>query len=1182
MKKKVLALLLALALVASSTAAMPDNAFSVQKAYAQGDEQTGNEQFSEAVQELGDKQLMQDEAEADADEEQPEDEQENEPEDEPEDEPEKTDFEYSELDDGTLELTKYSGKENDVEIPSEIDEKKVSSIGSGLFKGSRDLTSVSIPDGVKTIGSRAFENCIISKMIIPQSVTDIGDYAFYNCTRLETVGLSRSTVNIGEKAFRGTKWIKGLYSDDMLAVVNDMLIDASAANAEKINVPSGVKTISKGVFADMKKLVEVNVPASVSKICTDAFRGCTALKSLTLPASVTAIEDHAFGYSLSDGQYIKQEDIKLFGAKASAADKYAKANGFDLIVLGEIPARIYGSNRYETAFGIADRLRALDSGKRFSSIIVASGLDFADALSAAYLAKVKNAPILLTAAGVTDKIGQYIKDNCYPDATVYIVGGTAAVPSSMEKAVKGLNTVRLAGPNRYITNLLVLKEAGVTNQEILLASGLNYADALSASAAGRPIMLTAGDGLTANQKSYLKTLSSTKATIIGGTGAVSSGIQQQAKEIFKSVSRVGGANRYETSEMVAEKYYPKSQTVTLAYGLNYPDGLCGGPLALKLGSPLVLTASKGFYAAKDYAFGAGTTKAVVLGGTALISDESVRAVTSATIRASVNGNSITLNWKKVNGAVKYEIYNVTGTKARLGTAETSSYTVNGKTATTYKFSVVPFDANGNAMNADAMFVIAGTDPAVVSGLKAGTVSSSYIEIMWNDTAHTFYEVYRKNGNNYTLLGTTGANRFTDTNVKIGTTYEYIVRAVYTDETGKVHYGKYSFSVKASPVPSVPIFTEPSSSMNSITVRWNKTEGMGYYVSIEKDGKQLTYYTTNNYYTFSNLTRNTAYKFSLYGVRSNGASTYRTSTSQCTFSTDSTVKSKTNFKIYASPNTNTTVLYSGGFGVILTKKGSYTSTWYKVYIPGTNNSSFGFVLASQVAGYVDLNFSPIAQLGWAGGAPLPTGCETTALATLLACHLGLPCTKNLLADKFLTTVGYWVGDPNYASWGSPYDKNAYGVMAPALAATANRFLKSIGVRDKYQIDVHTDNDKNMSWHKLDTGDINHTSGLDLEGIKAELEKGHAVQIWWITRGADPDSYTTFTIERGGKYSHDGTGTYQFTWVGTQHGSVISGYDEATGQFIIADVGWGYTVRHSISHFMKIYTIQGRQSIVIYKK
>ena len=1133
MKKRLLSFLLALALTASAAAALPDNAFSAQTAFA----------LQEDRQQNG--------------------------------------YEYQKLKDGTAELTKYSGEDDEVEIPSEIDGLKVTALGEGLFKGNRTMKSADIPESITSIGKSAFENCIITSVRIPAGVTEIGDYAFYNCTKLQTVDLPGTVKTVGEKAFRGTLWIKGINKND-LAIVNDMLIDATNVSADRIAVPSGVKVIGKGAFAGLKKLCEVTVPESVETIRTDAFRDCTALKSLTLTACVKTIEEHAFGYSFENG-YTRIDNIRIFGAKGSAAQKYAKDNGFDFFVLGEIPARIYGQNRYETSFGIADRLRAQNGGKRFESVIVASGLDFADALSAAYLAKVKNAPILLTAEGVTDKVGKYIKDNAYPDAVVYIVGGTAAVPASMEKAVKGMNTVRVAGPNRYITNLLVLKEAGVTNQEILFASAMSYADALSASAAGRPIMLTAMTGLIANQKAYLKTLTSTKATIIGGTGAVSSTVQQQAKQIFKSVSRVGGANRYETSAAAAEKFFPKAQTAVLAYGLNYPDGLCGGPLAVKFSAPLVLTASSGFYAAKGYAYKAGVKNTVVLGGTALISDESVMAVKNSSIIASTSYNKITLSWKAVSGAARYEVYNVTGTKARLGTALTNSYSVNGKAATTYKFSVVPFDANGNAMNASAMFVIAGTDPVAVSGLKAGSISSNYAELVWNDTGHTFYEISRRIGNDsYTLLGTTGANRFTDYSLKTGNTYEYIVRAVYTDATGRVHYGKYSSSVKITPVPATPIFSEPTSSMNSITVRWNSTEGMTYYISIFKDGKQLTYSTANNYYTFSGLTRNTAYNFSLYGVRTVGGSTYRTSTSQCRFSTDSTVKSKTNFKIYASPNTGSAVLYSGGFGIILTKKGSYTDTWYKVYIPGSGNAKFGFVLASQVAGYVDLNFGPIAQLGWSGGAPLPTGCETTALATLLACHLGLPCTKNLLADKFLDIVGYRVGDPNYASWGSPYDSNAYGVMAPALAATANRFLKSIGVRDKYQIDVHTDNDKNMSWHKLDTGEINHTMGLDLAGIKAELEKGHAVQIWWITRGADPDSYVTFNIERGTKYSHDGTGTYKFTWVGTQHGSVISGYDEATGQFIIADVGWGYTVRHSITHFMKIYTIQGRQSIVIYKK
>ena len=94
------------------------------------------------------------------------------------------------------------------------------------------------------------------------------------------------------------------------------------------------------------------------------------------------------------------------------------------------PARIYGADRYGTAIGIADQLRAANGGKRFTSVIVASGLNFADALSAAYLAKVKNAPILLTGTKSMPKETTNAIEKLGAKKAV-ILGGTGAVSDEL-------------------------------------------------------------------------------------------------------------------------------------------------------------------------------------------------------------------------------------------------------------------------------------------------------------------------------------------------------------------------------------------------------------------------------------------------------------------------------------------------------------------------------------------------------------------------------------------------------------------------------------------------------------------------------------------------------------------------------------------------------------------------------
>ena len=74
--------------------------------------------------------------------------------------------------------------------------------------------------------------------------------------------------------------------------------------------------------------------------------------------------------------------------------------------------------------------------------------------------------------------------------TIYILGGTGAVPEEWIEGFEGYRMKRLSGSSRYTTNLEVLREAGIPEgSEILIATGENFADSLSASSTGKPILL---------------------------------------------------------------------------------------------------------------------------------------------------------------------------------------------------------------------------------------------------------------------------------------------------------------------------------------------------------------------------------------------------------------------------------------------------------------------------------------------------------------------------------------------------------------------------------------------------------------------------------------------------------------------------------------------------------------------
>ncbi len=290
--------------------------------------------------------------------------------------------------------------------------------------------------------------------------------------------------------------------------------------------------------------------------------------------------------------------------------------------------RIAGTERCQTARLIANAMKSHLGIGSFDAIIYANGDNFADALAGSYLAAQKQAPILLYRKSGAAQNLNYIRSNLSSDGIVYILGGSSAVPESVEEELAGwgVRVKRLSGKSRFETNIEILKEAGCTGGEILVCTGYNFADSLSASATGLPILLVRnGWDLAQVQRDYLSTLMDASFTIIGGTGAISQELEDQLMA-YGQVTRISGTTRYETSAAVAERYFINPSGAVLAYGQNFPDGLCGGALAYRMGVPLILTANGKTAAAEKYTAAQDIGSGYVLGSSSLISGASARAV----------------------------------------------------------------------------------------------------------------------------------------------------------------------------------------------------------------------------------------------------------------------------------------------------------------------------------------------------------------------------------------------------------------------------------------------------------------------------------------------------------------------------------------------------------------------------
>jgi putative cell wall-binding protein len=280
--------------------------------------------------------------------------------------------------------------------------------------------------------------------------------------------------------------------------------------------------------------------------------------------------------------------------------------------------RISGADRDLTAVAVSQA--AFTQNGSAAAVVLASDSNFPDALAGTPLAAAKNAPLLLTPpAGLTAAVQSEIQRVAPPGSTVYILGGTGALSPTVDAQVNSLGDVpqRLAGQNRAGTAVAVAGALG-NPATVLEATGLNFPDALSAGAAaikaGAAVLLT--DGTTqAPETAAYRQAHPGDATAIGGPAA---GADPGATPIV-------GSDRYATSAMVAQHFFPAPPVAGFASALAFPDALSGGAPTGKSGGPVVLVPACGAVPSPVSGYLAqvksGVGSATLFGGTAAVGDD---------------------------------------------------------------------------------------------------------------------------------------------------------------------------------------------------------------------------------------------------------------------------------------------------------------------------------------------------------------------------------------------------------------------------------------------------------------------------------------------------------------------------------------------------------------------------------
>ncbi len=113
-------------------------------------------------------------------------------------------YSYSVNDDGTISINGYSGTDAELNLPSTLDGYVVSAIKDHAFEANWDLTSITLPSGLTSIGEGAFMDCSsLTSISIPETVSQIDRAAFAGCTSLTSITLPASVSTVLEEAFTG-------------------------------------------------------------------------------------------------------------------------------------------------------------------------------------------------------------------------------------------------------------------------------------------------------------------------------------------------------------------------------------------------------------------------------------------------------------------------------------------------------------------------------------------------------------------------------------------------------------------------------------------------------------------------------------------------------------------------------------------------------------------------------------------------------------------------------------------------------------------------------------------------------------------------------------------------------------------------------------------------------------------
>ena len=873
------------------------------------------------------------------------------------------DFQYKIEDDNSCTITDYDGMASSLSIPSAINGHTVKQIDTGALSDNRIITSVTIPNGVTTIGFSAFNGCIkLEKIKFSSNLDTVCENAFNNTKwfnnqsnglvyvgkvaykykgdmqRNTKITVKSDTVSISESAFKDCANLTAILIPSSVKHI-DKYAFYNCQGLTKLNFNDGIERIENDAFGSCEKLTSVNFSETLKSIGAFAFVECKKLSEITIPRSVASVGEYAFSGCENLASVTVSDDLPYVGGRAFEKTKWLNSQPDGVVYIGKSAYGYKGDMPKNTELSLK------------SGITNISGYAFYEE---------KN----LTSVKIPEtvsRIGNWAFLDCEGLKNVNIPDGVKRIESWTFSNCSSLTNITVPDSVTVLDGLAFSYCTNLKNIELsknLTEIGMGaLSHCTSLETIDIPDSVIIMDNIAMAGCSELKSVN------------IGSNLKTVGGQVFAGCTslekvNVNLNNKNYTSENGI--WYDKNKTKIILYPYNKKDSAYTTPTSLKelcngyVGSYGILldnsnlktvTIEKNVAKIDDYAIGfvfdfdnykINKVKDFTVKGyrgtvaesyakknsfNFVALDKTLQTPSISKLENTSGG--IKISWNKVSGAYGYRVYQKTSNGwKRIKDTTATSYTDSAVSVNQTKtYTMRCIDKNGNTVSGYNSKGWSKKYTPVAPTISKLENTSGGIKLSWNKVAGVYgYRLYYKTSSGgWKRFKDTTATSFTDSGVSPNRTETYTIRCIDKNGNTVSGYNSKGWSKKYTPV--APTISKLENTSGGIKLSWNKVAGVYGY--------RLYYKTSSG--GWKRFKDTTATSFTDSGVSPNRTETY---TIRCIDKSGNTVSgynSKGWSKKYAPVAPKITKLTNTSKGVSVTwgkVAGVYGYRLYRKYAGGS--------------------------------------------------------------------------------------------------------------------------------------------------------------------------------------------------------------------------------------------------------